>query len=620
MKLLKVTPLIRGVSKDLFYFSQKEAKEGFIASISVRKKKMPALILSSSDIDKNKILLKTLPYALKKISDIKKLSFFTKEFIESANKTAEYFLCGTGNVIKELCPQIILDNPSNNVYRENKNNRANHKISVLQAPYEERLIFYKNLIKTEFAKKNSVFLCLESPKKINQYEKILSKGVEQFVFSFNAEMTKNNLKEKWRKATLSEHPSLVIATRLFLSLPIQNIGTIIIENENSRLYKIKNRPFIDIKKAVENLSIEMKNSLILGDEITSLEIQKRIKEENIEKIKTISLNISSEISFTVVDTKKTICSVSDKLKQIITSNKEKQHTLLFVNRRGYASSTLCGDCGSLFLCPHCDTPLVLHKNKKREFICHKCLMTVPAFDRCRACGSWKAVSFGIGTQKTHDELEKIFPDLKIFRLDSDSVKTIKQGEKIIEDFYNSPSAVLISTELLFSFEYSSFDNVGIVSIDGLFNLPDFNMNERIFQLLMKLKTAARKNFIIQTRLPEHPLFKYVLKSDSRSFYNYELASREKFGYPPFKTLIKITIESKNKLKAESELKQIEKQLDKYNPMKFSAFIPKIKDKYRLYILLKMESKNWPEKEPELREFLFSLQPKWKIEINPESLL
>jgi len=203
-------------------------------------------------------------------------------------------------------------------------------------------------------------------------------------------------------------------------------------------------------------------------------------------------------------------------------------------------------------------------------------------------------------------------------MDSDMVKTKKQGEKVIGDFFSMPGSILIATEMIFSYLNREIDRSAIISVDALFTIPDFRINERIFHLLVKLKTLSQKTFLVQTRMPELNIFKLALRGDVSEFYRQELDMRQRFSYPPFKILIKITKQSKDKKQLEADFKKLEKELLNYIPMIYSAFVPKIKGMHIMHALLKVNPTSWPDQN--LLEVLNSLPPSWRVEVDPSSLL
>jgi len=257
VKLLKVIPVIRGISKELSYFSSKDIRPGALVGIQLRNKDVPALVLSVQEVKETKSSLRSSPYALKRISNIKTPSIFSPEFIRAVQKSSEYFLWNTGGTIKELCPQAILQKtPITKPAARREKKEGNNTVSLLIAPHRERIKFYKNIIRSEFAQKHSIFLCLPSSGAVERYEEKLKKGIENYTLALHGGMKKKELNAKWKTALAEKHPLLILATGLFLSLPRHDINTIIIEGEGSSFYKEKNRPFLDIRTVAEQIAAE----------------------------------------------------------------------------------------------------------------------------------------------------------------------------------------------------------------------------------------------------------------------------------------------------------------------------------------------------------------------------
>lgn len=619
-KLVKIAPITKGVFRDLSYFSIKNIKKGDLVSVQIRKKDVPAAVIEVEEIAKIKSELRKSPYSLKRISGIKATGVFTSSFLRAAQEIAEYFATSTGIVIEKLCSQTILDSPFE---VSSKKSPAPKKRStlILQTSKKERIRFYKNLIRGEFAKKQSVFLCLPSPLLVKKYEEKLKKGIEQFTFAIHNKLPKKTLRKNWKEATKKEHPILIISTGSFLSLPRKDISYFILEKEGSPLYKSQNRPFLDTRTVIQKLAKQTKSSLVVADEIIRTETyNKKIQNKILSAVST-SQKITSNVEQVLVNTRGQKNPLSPELKQMLESAyKKSERTVLFINRRGHGSSTICNDCGHIVACAQCDTPMVLHKELENIFACHKCLFKTPARSACPHCNGWNLRTLGWGIQQAEEEVLKFFPEFKIFRLDSDTAKTKKQAEEILKNYNNTPGSILMATEMLFSHFDGSADRIGVISVDGLFNMPDFRINEKIFRLLLRLKMRTKKTFLVQTRLEEHPVFEYVFKGDLAGFYESELKFRKALNYPPFKTLIKIGLKERNKAEGQKKIKELEKKLEPWSPVSFPAFTSKIKNLHGFYILLRLEPDTWPHKHKELHSILSSLPPVWKVDVDPESLL
>lgn len=618
-KIINVIPITKGISQEnLSYFTAKDAGPGALVIVPVRKKDVLAIVSSTESIKNIKATLKKSGLRLKKIKSVKTPSFFLPEFLEACAEIAKYFVSPVGAVIKDFMLQDIQKGP---VFLDRTvgHSRASHfEIVAVQTQKEDRLSYYKGVVREEFAKNHSVFLCLPSTSEINEFSAELQKGIENYVVLLHGKIPKKKKLEIWRRVLVEEHPLLIISTKSFFFLPRKDIGTIILDGESSTFYKMQKRPYLDTRKAAEIISKKLKNKLIFGDSV--------LRSETVCRFSASSARVASQAEQIIVDIKTNNFSViSEELKKMIKETMEnKEKIILFINRRGYSPATICQDCDRAILCDKCDTPLVLHKNKKKSFVCHKCLEEIFAPKQCPYCKSWKLAELGIGIQKVEDEIAKVSAgwrtNAKIFRMDSDAIKNGKQGEEMIKKFNSSGGAILLGTEIIFSYLKQPVDRVGIVSIDSLFTLPDFRINEKIFGLLLKLRSLAKKTFLIQTRMPEQAVFDLATRGNISGFYKTEIENRKNFGYPPFKLLIKITREGRDKFKIKKETDLLAKKMQKWDPVVYPAFIPKIKNIYAWHILLKIDPNTWPDSQPKLHQILSSLSLNWKINVDPEFLL
>lgn len=671
MKIAHVIPIAKGIpSKKLSYFTAKDVEAGALVLIPIKNRSIPAIVDSTEEAKNIKSSIRKSDFNLKKIKAIKSQSFLQPEFVAACKEIANYFMSGAGGVIKSFVPQAVLDNLSESHSGKIKtaNNKKpdathNREISITYGLKEERLQHYRSVIRENFAKNKSVFFCLPTISDIMDFSSHLKKGIENYTFTLHNKLPKKKIVEEWEKAVSENHPVLIIATKSFLGLPRRDISDIILDYENSSAYKSQNRPYIDARKSVEIISKHTGARLIFGDTFARSETVFRQESGEffshsassrprvLSEAEQILVNMKELDAPATKESRSKLTVISPQLLKILNkAYKYNEKIILFINRRGYSPTTTCLDCKRVILCERCDSPMVLHKiredkkfskaDEKFFFSCHKCLLETPATDHCPYCKGWQLKSIGIGLQKTIEEVSAIAPKLKIFTIDSDSIKTEKQGERIAKDFMNSPGSVLIGTELIFSFVKEPVERVAVVSIDPLFTLPEFRINERIFYLLLRLRAMAKKTFLAQTRMADKTVFQHALRGNVSGFYKEEIENRKLFNYPPFKLLIKLIKESGNEKALDRETQEVEKVLEEWKPSAYKAFIPKVKNLLRQYILIKVDPKDWPpniskteNQEDEemvspvqkrdyerLYKILASLSSSWKVDIDPESLL
>ncbi|MDE5762610.1 MAG: primosomal protein N', partial [Bacteroidales bacterium] len=224
--------------------------------------------------------------------------------------------------------------------------------------------------------------------------------------------------------------------------------------------------------------------------------------------------------------------------------------ILFQNRRGFSHRLECADCGYVPTCPRCDVTLTYHKYQN-ILMCHYCGHTQTAPHVCPQCGGAQMRLKGFGTERIEEDLNLLFPDAKVARMDLDSTRAKDSYCRIIEDFEHRKTDILVGTQMVT--KGLDFDNVGVVGIvdaDGLISFPDFRAYERSFHLMTQVSgRAGRKGgggeVVIQTHKPEYSVIQEVMNSDYASMYTTQLQERLTFQYPPFYRLVRLSVRHKD---------------------------------------------------------------------------
>ncbi len=223
-----------------------------------------------------------------------------------------------------------------------------------------------------------------------------------------------------------------------------------------------------------------------------------------------------------------------------------EQAILFQNRRGYAPTYRCPTCNWHAECIHCDVSMTYHK-QSHALKCHYCNYQTKVPSACPACGNKQLQLQGFGTEKVEDELAIYFPEKKIARMDYDTVRSKNAHAQIIQDFEEGRIHILVGTQMVAKgLDFERVGLVGILSADQLLQFPDFRAAERAFQLMTQVSgRAGRKHrrglVLIQALNPAHPVLREVLHHDFSGFYQRELQERQRFEYPPFFRLIRITL-------------------------------------------------------------------------------
>jgi primosomal protein N' (replication factor Y) len=641
MYIVSVTPFSKGFKADsLSYFSSKEITPGNIVSVPLRKSTVKGLVTKCEDGKNFKQELKEASYGIKKIKGVSKNPLFNEAFIEATKETADYFATSSGSIIKSLVPKAVLDDSpkfqykKDNVDKIQKSDKTAEKY-IIQTPDAERYSDYKSLVRTMFAKNKSVFFCVPTIEDTVYAESLLSKGIEKNTFIFNSKTTKKQLEKKWNEVVESKKPVLVIGTGAFLSIPRNDYGIIIVERENSGAYKTFSRPFFDIRRFAEIYASKSGAAFLLGDLLLRAETLWRYDEnELIERtpIKFRFLNTANSRSIDMKNEakeengkKKEYPILSEQLQDLLTkAHTDSKQTLLLTSRKGLSPIIVCGDCAHTVTCEDCSAPVVLYEGKNKNsskdnyFKCHHCGNSRDAMEGCKKCGSWKLNMLGCGIDKVAEKVSGIIPEENVYVLDKEKASTHKKARDIIEKFSEDPAGVLIGTEMVLLYLKKEVENVGIVTIDSMFSVPDFQINERILNILLRARSKAMDNFFVQSRNIDNPIFDEAIKGNLADFYRQEFVDRKKFNYPPFTTLIKISGAAKTRKKIENDFEGLKHFLRPYELKSYSAFTEVVRGQHRMHGLIRLPRNNWPDKI--LSDKLKELPHQFKVEIDAQSII
>jgi primosomal protein N' (replication factor Y) len=237
--------------------------------------------------------------------------------------------------------------------------------------------------------------------------------------------------------------------------------------------------------------------------------------------------------------------------EIIKAIANNQQVILFQNRRGYAPTLECADCGWVPYCHNCNVSLTYHK-WENKLVCHYCGEKYDLSNKCDSCGSNKIKLKGLGTERLEEEAAMLFPQAKIVRFDYDTANSRIRFEKIVKSFENHEYDILIGTQMVSKgFDFENVALVGILNADNMLNFPDFRAFERSYQLMAQVSGRAGRRkiqgkVIIQTYNPLHPVIVNVVANDYLSLFNAQAEERKQFNYPPFWNFIIIKLKHKDK--------------------------------------------------------------------------
>ena len=411
--------------------------------------------------------------------------------------------------------------------------------------------------------------------------------------------------DEWRRIVRGE-ASIVIGARSAIFAPLQNIGVIIMDEEHSESYKQSDSNPRYHARDIAFLRAKTHHcSIIFGSATPSLEsmaralkgvyklleLPHRVNGKSLPHVDIIDMNIAS---------KKMKGYFSFELKNAVDKCLSRnEQVILLLNRRGYSSFITCKNCGYTFKCPNCDISLTYHKSSN-TLRCHYCGYGEKVYDQCPKCSEPSLNKLGVGTQKIEEELQNIFPNSKILRMDYDTTSRKGMHEKMIEEFKNHQYDILLGTQMVAKgLDFSNVTLVGVINADTTLNIPDFRSSENTFSLLSQVAgRSGRSNkegkVIIQTFNPDHYAIYYSSKYDYLSFYKKEMNIRKQLKYPPYFYLSIIRINGKDSNIVYQESLKIKRSLERnldhviiLGPSVASIF--RVNNIYRYQILLKYKN-------------------------------
>ncbi len=448
--------------------------------------------------------------------------------------------------------------------------------------------------------------------------------------------------DEWSRL-ISGKAKIAIGARSAIFAPLQNLGVIIIDEEHDESYISDSNPRYNTFEVANYRAKFNDCALILGSatpsietyyksqigDIKLLELPTRVNGKEMPKIEIVDMlgeirNGNNSIFSNRLFNELNICVNS------------KKQAMLFLNRRGFTSFMMCRDCGYVAKCSDCDVSLVYHK-AENKLKCHYCGKRFQALTACPECGSTHIREGAIGTEQVCDELKRLFPNVKILRMDNDTTRNKDAHFKILSEFNNTKPCILVGTQMIAKgHDFEDVTLVGIIDADQSLYQSHYKSAERTFSLLTQVSGRAGRSkeegkVILQTYSPKKYVYNLAANYNYKAFYEKEINLRKTTKFPPFSTIIRILFSGENMeevhnitKKCYDEIKQI-KELNKEDFYYLDAMkspINRIKSKYRFQILMRLGNENLEK----LTKVVYNVVDKNKsskissfVEINPQNL-
>lgn len=646
MQYYEVAPnhIVRSDQSTLTYSSESELAIGQIVRIEVGKKSMTGVIMKSTDRP---------DYDVKAISYILTDAVLPEAYMELAIWMSTYYRTPLATVLQTMLPRGL-----------EKKRRIQHKASSLV--HRDRTNFVFNGDQTAAISsvvsgdsgtyilhgitgsgKTAVYIEL-AKQTINSGKSVVVLVPEialtsQLVAEFSAHfddiiVTHSTLTEAerhtlWLNAINSHTPRIVIGPRSALFMPLRSIGLIVIDESHEPSYKQEQSPRYHASRVAHVLASYYGAKLVLGSATPLAQdfFLAQATKRPIITMKSLANTNAIKPTVNLIDmTKRSNFKrhrfLSDSLlKQLEADFASGKQALIFHNRRGSTSVTLCENCGWQAGCPRCLIPLTLHADI-HELRCHICGLKSRVPTSCPECQNANIIHRGIGTKLIESELKKLFPDIRIARFDGDN-NADDTVDKRYSDLYSGEIQLIIGTQVIAKgLDLPKLHTVGIVQADAGLSMPDYSSSERTFQLLAQAigrvgRTEHATNVVAQSYQPSHPIVQYGLHQDYDGLYKRIISERKTANFPPYCYLLKLTCSYKTESAAIKNSKQLAQQLRQIMDDSVEilgptpAFYERQRDSYRWQVVVKSPSRQ------KLLQALEHLPPKyWQFELDPISLL
>lgn len=645
MKYYEVAPnqIVRQNSPTFTYSHPEAIEKGQLVHIEVAKKNMLGLVIKS---------VPKPPYDTKPISDLLDIEPLPLPLVDTALWMSEYYATHLATVLQTVLPRGLdkkrRDAPDAKPAFARK--RTHFLLNTQQSSAVDSVLNMspgtailhgitgsgKTAVYIELARKivasgKSAIVLIPEIALSSQIVSEFSEHFKNIVLTHSGQ-TEAERHRAWQRVSNSYEPQIIIGPRSALFMPIKNIGLIVIDEAHEPSFKQDQSPRYSALRVASVLSHNHEAKVVQGTATPLMSEYYTAKHTNrpiIRMDKVAQLNAAASKLSLVDLTKRQNPGkhhlFSDLLIESMSATfASGNQALIFHNRRGSASTTLCDNCGWSALCPTCQVPFTLHADL-HSLRCHICGKTDRVPTSCPLCHSTNIIHKGIGTKLIESELKKLFPQQTIARFDGD-VDSGDTLEKRYQDLYEGNIDIIIGTQVVAKgLDLPKLRLVGIVQADAGLSLPDFSSSERTFQLISQVigrvgRSSHPTNVIIQSYQPTHPAIALGIKQDYDSFYQQMISERQKTGFPPFSFILKLTCvyateatSIKNSQKLASEIRSKYPNLKVLGPT--PAFYEHVRSGYRWQIVIKSK------KRADLLGVL-GILPKahWQYDIDPYSLL
>ncbi len=556
------------INRSFFYSIENfpEVVPGFRVSVEFGKRKLTGYVVSVWD----KIPKKLIGVEIKEILKvIDRRPVFDKAVLELAEWMSKFYLCSLGESLGAMIPggkregAFDLDIPEsdekNTFELADQQFRALEKITSADSGFfylygvtgSGKTEVYLRAARYNLTRGRGIIYLVPEISLTHQVVELFASNFKEEVVVLHSGLSPSQRLKNWLRL-LDGKAHIAIGARSTIFAPVRRLGLIIIDEEHEGAYKSASSPRYHARQVAMHRCQREGAVLVMGSATPSVEARYYMDKKIIEELKLpLRLSGGKMPRLDVVDMRKEISILSGRLLKAVEEVKnEGKQTILFLNRRGFAYHFYCRSCGYEMKCKNCSVPMTYHKSKNL-MVCHYCGYKEKPIERCPSCGSLDVGYTGFGTERIEEEIKRVFPDFRVSRVDTDSVRKKKELKTIFEDFRRGRIDILLGTQMVAKgLDFPGVKLVGIVLVDTDLQLPDFRSQEKTFQLIVQVAGRAGRaipdgRVIIQTYRPDNDVIRMAKEGKVEDFYRKELELRKELRFPPFYRLVRLVFRSRS---------------------------------------------------------------------------
>ena len=456
--------------------------------------------------------------------------------------------------------------------------------------------------------KSAIFLVPEIALTPQMFKQLRARFGESAAILHSGLSAGERFDEWWRLRT--GDAKIAIGARSAVFAPVENVGVIVMDEEHDQSYVSESSPRYRTDEIARLRAEHNGCKLVLGSATPSVETYLKAKEGEYGLLELPErINARPLPEMIVADMRREVrrgnntpfsAALREELAECLEKGKQ---AILFINRRGFAQSVICRECGYVAKCASCDVSLTYH-SEENCLKCHYCGAQYHMLSACPECGSVHLSYTGTGTQKVVGELKKLYPSARILRMDNDTTSGKEGHYKILKAFAGREADILVGTQMVAKgHDFPAVTLVGILDADMSLHFSDYRSGERTFQLVTQVsgrsgRAEEKGKVVLQTYDPENYILRFAAENDYKGFFEHEISLRKATAFPPFAKIVRVMVTAEDDKRALETLREVWfslKELYESEQEEFLFFnkmrapVKRIQNRYRYQVLMRLKS-------------------------------